>query len=368
MTESAKRTRAFYDHTPGAGLLQHEFGHYCLDKWKEQVHIDDKTDLNALFGYEEIALHILWGLGWCEAEFAPPFPWKVLEDRGTHELVQDNAGRSVLYFKGRRNGFMPEYVEHPVKDLRSFHEAVEWRLDPDAPGRFDNLETDMTQAKAAAADGQIICQRMIGGYMYLRSLIGPEQLLYAFYDQPELIHACMEAWLKLSDRVCAEHQKYLSFDEVFLSEDICYKGGSLISPDMMREFLMPYYQQLLANIHRRQKDNRTLHIQVDTDGNAVPVIDIYREIGMDYMSPFEVAAGCDVVAIRRKYPDLLILGGFDKRILAAGKDAIDREIDRIMPFMKEQGGYIPTCDHGVPEEVKFEDYLHFRKRMLEFKD
>ena len=36
--------------------------------------------------------------------------------------------------------------------------------------------------------------------------------------------------------------------------------------------------------------------------------------------------------------------------------------------MKEQGGYIPTCDHGVPEEVEFEDYLHFRKRLLEYAD
>ena len=69
---------------------------------------------------------------------------------------------------------------------------------------------------------------------------------------------------------------------------------------------------------------------------------------------------------RKQYPQLLIRGGFDKRILAAGKDAIDREIERIMPFMKEHGGYIPMCDHGVPEEVKFEDYMHYRKRMLEF--
>ena len=84
------------------------------------------------------------------------------------------------------------------------------------------------------------------------------------------------------------------------------------------------------------------------------------------MSPFEVASGCDVVEVRKKYPDLLISGGIDKRILAAGKDAIDKEIERIMPFMKKQGGYLPTCDHGVPEEVEFTDYLHYRKRMLEY--
>jgi uroporphyrinogen decarboxylase len=87
---------------------------------------------------------------------------------------------------------------------------------------------------------------------------------------------------------------------------------------------------------------------------------------MGYMSPFEVASGSDVVALRKKYPDLLMRGGFDKRILARGKEAIDREIDRIFPFMRKLGGYLPQCDHGVPAEVRYEDYLHFRKRCLEF--
>jgi uroporphyrinogen decarboxylase len=87
---------------------------------------------------------------------------------------------------------------------------------------------------------------------------------------------------------------------------------------------------------------------------------------MDYMSPFEAAAGCDVVRTAREFPNLLIRGGFDKRILAVGKDEIDKEIDRILPALKKRGGYIPTCDHGVPEEVAFENYVHFRKRIREF--
>ena len=367
-TTSIHRTRAFYDQVPGAGILQKEFGYYCLDRWKQEGHIGPDTDLKKLFGHEELAVFNLNDLGWCEAAFVPAFPWKVLEDRGEYELVQDNAGRSVLYFKNRRSGFMPEYVDHPVKDMKSFEEDVLWRLSPGAEGRFDKLAENLAKAEQAAAQGQIICQRMIGGYMYLRSLIGPEKLLFAFYDQPELIHACMRAWLVLSDAVCAAHQERVAFDEVFLGEDICYNKGPLISPDMMREFLFPYYQELLSGIRRRQKDNRRLHIQIDTDGFAIPVIDVYREIGMDYMSPFEVAAGCDVVAVRKQYPELLLSGGFDKRIIAAGRDAIDREVDRIMPFMKAQGGFIPTCDHGVPEEVAFEDYVYYRKRMLEFKD
>ena len=143
--------------------------------------------------------------------------------------------------------------------------------------------------------------------------------------------------------------------------------GPLISPDMIREFLFPYYQQLLTNCRRRQLDpSRRLRFQVDTDGRSTTVIDLYRELGMTHMSPFEVASGCDVVEVGRQYPDLLISGGVDKRILAQGKDAIDEMIDRIFPVMQARGGYLPTCDHGVPAEVSLENYMHFRKRCLEF--
>ena len=134
----------------------------------------------------------------------------------------------------------------------------------------------------------------------------------------------------------------------------------------MREFLLPYYQQLIANIRARQIDRgRKLYIQIDTDGRAPAVIDVYREMGMNVMSPFEVAAGCDVVELGRRYPDLVMFGGIDKRVLAESNEAIDAFLERVLPSMRARGGYIPTCDHGVPEEVTLGNYRHYRKRCVE---
>ena len=357
----------FYNQTTGSGIYQKEFTYYCMERWISEGHVNNDTDLNELFMFDVEAIHCLSNLGWCEAQFFPEFECEVLEDRGEHELVRDFAGRSVLFFKNRRNGFMPEYVDHPVKDMKTWEKDVKWRLDPNTPDRLPVLKAAGLAAKEAAGKGLFVCQKVVGGYMYLRSLMGPEQLLYQFYDAPELVHACMKAWLELADKVTAEHQKYVNIDELFLAEDICYKSGSLISPDAMREFLFPYYQQLITNIKSRQLDKNTkLNIQIDTDGFCIPVIDLYKTLGMNYMSPFEVASNCDVVQVRKDYPDLLISGGIDKRILAKSKDAIDAELERIMPFMKKHGGYIPTCDHGVPEEVSFENYMHYRKRMVEY--
>ena len=86
---------------------------------------------------------------------------------------------------------------------------------------------------------------------------------------------------------------------------------------------------------------------------------------MDAMSPFEVASGCDVVEIARQHPGLCLRGGIDKRVLAAGPAEIDAMVERIFPALRERGGYIPMCDHGVPAEVSFSNYLHYRRRCVE---
>ena len=370
MSPGAKKMRDFYALKPGAPVYQREFGFYVLDRWKAEGHIPEDADhdyLANLFGYDPPGKFGMGNLGWVTAEFEPVFETKVLEDLGEYEIVQDFAGRGLKCFKGRRSGFMPEYVDHPVKDQKTWEEKCLWRMDPSSPERFVNIKSSLEKAAVAAAEGQIMCANLVGGYMYLRSLIGPVDLLYMFYDDPQLIHRCMEAWFCLADSVYTEMQKEVVFDEFFIGEDICYNHGFLISQDMIREFLFPYYQQLLSNIKSRQLDKtRRLHFQVDSDGFSDPAIPLYGELGMDYLSPFEVASGCDVVKTGREYPELLIHGGFDKRILARGKEAIDREVERIMPPMVKRGGYFPTSDHGLPWEVSFENYLHYRKRMLEF--
>lgn len=372
LEKSIGKMRGFYACKPGAPFFQREFGWFTLEKWQAQGYLkkpeevgDYSAYLDEVFSFDTPCVHNLGGCGWCEAELLPRFDEVVLEDRGTHELVQDFAGREVLCFKGRRNGFMPQYVSFPVRDNSTFEKNILWRLDPDTPERAAQNEREGEAARGAAEKGMLITQQVVGGYMYLRSLLGPEALLYALYDDPELIRACMETWFALADAVTRRHQRYVSFDELFLGEDICYNHGCFISPGMMREFLLPYYRRLYENIAARQVESRKkLHFQIDTDGFCEPVIDLYRSIGVDEMSPFEAAAGCDLHRVARKYPDLLLTGGIDKRVLSADFDTIDRYLDGLLPPLIRRGGYIPTCDHGVPEETPFENYMHYRERML----
>ena len=377
MAPEARLRRQIYAITPNADFLRTEFGYYSLEKWEADGKIPAGLDQWAPYGewqqknmYLQLDGNIyIYGAGGCSAEFYPAFETKVLEDRGDKLLIQDSAGCSVLVFKNAPASFMPEFVDHPVKDMATWKELCEWRLDPNTPQRYVDMDKRIAEAKKWAAKGYMISQNVVGGYMYLRSLMGPVDLLYKFYDEPELIHACMRKWLEIADNAMAYNQKFLTIDEIRFQEDITYNKGPLISPDMIQEFLFPYYKQLFDNCRKRQLDpTRKLYIQLDSDGFAESVIPLYQSVGFNVFSPFEVASGSDVVEIGKKFPDIVILGGIDKRKFSATREELDAYLDGILPVMKARGGYIPTCDHGVPEEANFENYVHFRKRVYDINE
>lgn len=360
-----ERMRATYDFRPLDHLVRTEFSIWdeALEKWKDDGLPDDWRETN-LFGYDPQGIFATGvNLGWCEPPFLPLFEPKTLEETADYEIIQDIAGRLLKVFKGRRHGFMPEYIKHQVANMDDWNE-ISYRLDPNNDERWNGLaETVQAQKALADAVDGMLHQPIIGGYMYLRALCGPEDLMYLFYDQPDVIHAAMSRWYELADAALQRVQSLTELDEIFIGEDICYNHGLLISPSLIRTFLFPYYDKLLNNARRRQR--RFLHFQVDTDGDCRPAIPLYMELGMTRMSPFEVASGCDVVKIAKQYPNLVLSGGIDKRILASGKDAIDAHLQYIIPFMVDRGGYYPTCDHGVPDNVTFDNYLHYRKRVME---
>mgnify|MGYP001086300642 CR=1 FL=1 len=360
------RIRATYQFKPLDHLVRREFSIWpeAIEEWKKQGLPPDYEERN-LFSYDPPGIaEVGLNLGWCEPPFFPAYEDKVIRQEGDTEVVQDIAGRWLRVFKGRRHGFMPTYIKHAVAGWKDWEEEVAPRLDPSDPKRYEELEEKCAlAAKLGKAEGRFIRQGMIGGYMYLRALIGPTEVLYAFHDQPHLIHVIMQRWAEVMNAGLERIQQYIALDELGLGEDICYNHGLLISPDMVKEFLLPYYQDVASKARRRQ--SKKLYFHVDTDGWAEPAVPLYLAAGMDVMSPWEVAAGCDVVQIGRKWPGLVMIGGIDKRVLAAGEEAIERFLARVIPPMVKRGGYIPTCDHGVPVNVRYEDYLYYRARICE---
>ena len=126
--------------------------------------------------------------------------------------------------------------------------------------------------------------------------------------------------------------------------------------------MMPRYKKITDLLHSYDVDV----IFLDSDGDVDQLVPLWLEVGINYIWPFEVAAGNDAVAMKKKYGKDLIIGGtIDKRALAKDKKAIREEVMSKVPFLLEQGGYFPSVDHSVPSNVTFENYCYYINLMRE---
>ena len=162
-------------------------------------------------------------------------------------------------------------------------------------------------------------------------------------------------WVELWGQALSKIQA----DCVNFWEDMAYRSGPLISPQMYEEFMLPAYQRVTSFL----KDMGAKVILVDTDGNVEKLIPLFLESGITAIFPFEVQAGNDIGSYRKKYPQLGILGGIDKMKIAQGKELIEEELSSKVPFMLKSGGYIPHIDHHVHPDISWEGFKYYRMRL-----
>ncbi len=288
----------------------------------------------------------------------PHFETKLLEEDEDTTTIINQGGQKLRLFKNHLER-MPMYLDQPVKDWATWKEYKK-RLDPDTPERWP-ADWDSYVEKVNKEDCPV-CMRGGSFFGVLREWMGLERLLYTFYDDPNLVEDMMDTMLNLGLEIIKRAVKDIKVDFVLFWEDMAYKTGPLISPDMFRRFMMPRYRQVTDLLHKNGIDI----IFVDSDGNINKLIPLWLECGVNGFWPLEVAAGNDVVTLRKEYgKDAILAGNMDKRELLKGKEAIRQEVMSKLPFLLETGGYFPGVDHEVPPGITLENYQYFINTMRE---
>ncbi len=206
-----------------------------------------------------------------------------------------------------------------------------------------------------------IRMRVGAGFFWLsRDLLGIEEQLYGFYDEPELIHDMNEFLLEAYLKYMTAAVEILKPEVLLFPEDLSGANGPMISPETFREFVGSYYRRLFPVL----KEHGAKNIFVDTDGDFRMLIPEFLEAGVDGFLPMDVNAGMDIVAVRREYPGVKFIGAFNKLKIAEGPESIDREFDRLLPVIR-QGGYLPGCDHQAAPSTSLENYRYYVKRLWE---
>jgi uroporphyrinogen decarboxylase len=231
------------------------------------------------------------------------------------------------------------------------------RYDLDAPGRFAPDFAD--RCRQARQRDWPMTVGFPGPFWQMREWCGFEGLCMMMVEQPELVEEMAGFW---SDFVAGMLDRILAGvapDIVWFSEDMAYKA--MISPAMTRRFCRPCWRRWSA----QARAAGVPVVSVDSDGYVGELIPIWVESGVCECNPVEVAALNDIVEFRRRFGHAMAYrGGVDKRAMARGGPAIRRELDRLEPVLRD-GGFIPSCDHGVPADVSWPNFVYYSRLLAE---
>lgn len=297
----------------------------------------------------------------------PEFEEIILAHKNGHLILQDFSGAVVeisdqydfSYLRSAKDFVTRSWHSFPVKTPADWQEKMAWRYNPRDPRRFP---ADFDARCALLKNRQTPFSLTIPGpFWQMRDWIGLEPLCLLMVEQPEFIDELVAFWTQFMLDVLQPVLAQVEVDFIQVNEDMAYKLHSMISPRMVRRFLMPCWTRW----GQAFKAAGVGVYSVDSDGYIGELIPLWIEAGFQNTWPVEVAAGNDILAYRQRYGKAFAYGGgVDKRALAAGGAAMHAELDRLAPLIAA-GGYLPTCDHGVPPDVSWPNFIEYTRRLAQ---
>jgi len=222
-------------------------------------------------------------------------------------------------------------------------------------------EARWRQRAALQARGEAVLWFTLDGFFWFaRTLLGIERHLYAFYDQPGLMHRINQDLVEWQLRVIGEIGRICSPDFMTFAEDMSYNHGPMLSKPLFDEFMRPYYDRVLP----RLREMGTLAL-IDSDGDIHTPAAWFEEAGLQGILPLERQAGVDIARLRRERPSMRFIGHFDKMVMDKGEKAMRAEFERVLPTAAK-GGFIVACDHQTPPAVSLDDYRLYVRLFREY--
>jgi uroporphyrinogen decarboxylase len=288
---------------------------------------------------------------------SPRYPEKILEETEEYTIFTTPWGVTLKKWKHRES--TPAFLDFTITDRSSWKEARA-RMQPD-PDRvpWDLLEKNY---RIWREQGYWVQTNLWFGFDTAHSwAVGTERLLIAMLDDPEwcvdMFNHYLDVNLALLEMAL---EKGYEFDSAYWWDDMGYKGNQFFSVDTYREMLKPVHRRAIEWAH-----SRGMKTHLHSCGNVNPFIPELVEIGLDALNPMEVKAGMDPLALKQQYGKDLVLHGGVNAVLWDDPEAVEEEMERVVPVLKQGGGYIFSSDHSVPASVSLEDFRRIVEKARE---
>ena len=196
------------------------------------------------------------GLGWdpvMRIAFRIPFisyDEEIREETDEYVIKRDRDGWVRKYPK---NGGLVTPVKPVVTCMEDWleykahiQEQIKRYLTP------ENMEKAYGRFREGCKNKDYVVRLRLSGFFWTpRFLMGNEEQLYAYYDEPEVLHDICRFVTDVYKEQLDGILKIVTPSLVFFEEDLSGKNGPMISPDIFEEFMTPYYKEIIPFLRER---------------------------------------------------------------------------------------------------------------------
>lgn len=199
----------------------------------------------------------------------------------------------------------------------------------------------------------------------LNSLInnlGLEILSYIWADHYDLLLR----WINVHRRLTLKNIEVMGHAETsplaMIYCDVAYNKGPMYSGEMFRR--LGFWDEIEEICHACHE--KGLHVIFHSDGNIMVMLADLVAAGIDGVNPIEKAADMDIFEIRRRHPELTLVGGVDvTHLLPTGSpEEVRRETRKIIAETGAEGHLLIGSSTELGNDVPLDNYLAFHDEVM----
>lgn len=240
--------------------------------------------------------------------------------------------------KGAIDGATLVPNQEPLEDLADYKEAG---LIPtkEQIAAFDWESYAKEQLEGYDPEEQVLQVRsLIGPFERMHCLVGFENALCAFYEDPEAVEDFFRDMLEYKKTIVDYAVEYMHPDVLVFDDDYGTGRAPFMDPEMWREFFPDFWKELVEYVH-----SKGVYAELHSCGYVTPLVGDFVEAGFDILQP--VQTNNDLKQIKELWGDKIILrmAIFDKKIdvLNQTEDEIRADIRSYYEILAPGGNFLP---------------------------
>jgi uroporphyrinogen-III decarboxylase len=282
------------------------------------------------------------------ARFAVEIHEKLCLDNITYDF------RPPIYAEKEMRGDLEMIKTPKLKNWENLEALKKWLPDPHDNTFYENAESLLKQKGDYAA---VVGVRL--GISNVYNSMGYEDFVFGLYDNPEFVTACFETFGDWCSRVI-ERVNEMDFDLAWISEDIAFQTGPMVTVEQYEKFIFPYAKKVADKIRHP--------IVYHSDGDYLPVLPFILQYNPSGIANLEPPA-MDIFKLKETHGDrVCLVGNIDLHytLTRGTEDETRSEVKEKLERVGKGGGYIIASANGLASYCIPENVLAMNETILKY--